>query len=249
MTSVGIAIIAKTPEPGKSKTRLSPPLRPEQCADISACFIEDLAHNIGALAASSGGFIAGYVLYTPAGTEDKLRRLLPDEFRLVLQSAGDLGARLSQGITDIVADGNDAAIIVSSDSPTLPAAYFRQAVDALQREDCIVLCPAFDGGYTFIGLKQAHARLFADMPWSTEAVYQLTLERAAEIGLKVVTTPMWYDVDDAATLALLRADLTGRQLPFETPSSRMPAPRTTAFLEQLDHVALSATAAVGDFAS
>jgi rSAM/selenodomain-associated transferase 1 len=232
MKSVGIAIIAKTPEAGKSKTRLSPPLKPEQCAEISACFIQDLGANIQTLANS--GQCAGYALYTPAGTEEKLRRLLPDEFGLVLQTSGDLGARLLAGIRDILALGHAGAIIVSSDSPTLPAAYFRMAVDKLLSEDCVVLCPAVDGGYTFIGLSRPHARLFEDMPWSTEVVHRLTEERAAEIGLPVFNVPMWYDVDDAATLAILRADLGGDPLPFDTTDDpRMKAPMTEAYLNRL----------------
>jgi len=238
MTSVGIAIIAKTPEPGKSKTRLSPPLKPDQCAAISACFIEDLAGNIQALADESDGRIAGYALYTPEGSEQKLGRLLPGQFGYILQTSGDLGARLAQGITDILAKGHVGAIIVSSDSPTLPAAYFRFAVDRLMREDCIVLCPAVDGGYTFIGVRQAHARLFQDMPWSTEVVYEMTVARAHEIGVPVVKTPMWYDVDDAATLRLLADDLAGAPVPFDCSETRMRAPMTEAFLATLDHLDL-----------
>ena len=78
MTTVAIAIICKTPEAGKSKTRLSPPLTPAQCAELSACFIRDLASNLAALA--DDGRAEGYALYTPAGSEDRLARLLPTPF-------------------------------------------------------------------------------------------------------------------------------------------------------------------------
>jgi rSAM/selenodomain-associated transferase 1 len=233
MISVGIAIIAKTPEAGKSKTRLSPPLRPEQCAELSACFIQDLGAGIQRLADRSDGTIAGYALYTPAGTEQTLGRLLPDRFVYILQTTGDLGARLAQGIRDILAQGHLGAIIVSSDSPTLPSAYFQLAVDKLLAEDCIVLCPALDGGYVFIGVTAAHARLFEDMPWSTDAVHALTVERAREIGVPVYNVPMWYDVDDAETLGVLAADLAGAPLPFVNREPRVDAPMTRAYLKTL----------------
>jgi uncharacterized protein len=55
-----------------------------------------------------------------------------------------------------------------------------------------------------------HAELFVDMPWSTAQVYERTVARAAEIGVPVVTVPGWYDVDDAASLALLLSELDGR---------------------------------------
>ena len=44
--TVAIGIFCKTPAPGLSKTRLSPPLRPEECAALSACFIRDLAGTV-----------------------------------------------------------------------------------------------------------------------------------------------------------------------------------------------------------
>jgi len=233
MKTVAIAIICKTPEAGKSKTRLSPPLAPEQCAELSACFIGDLAANLDGLAGA--GRVSGYALYTPAGSEDRLSRLLPTPFGLVLQSDGDLGARLLDGTRDLLALGHSAAIIVSSDSPTLPRAHFEAAAERLVAEDCVVLCPAIDGGYTFIGLTRPHPELFADMPWSTADVHHLTVERARSIGLPVYELPMWYDVDDAETLAVLRADLAGAPLPFATSQgARMPAPRTAAYLAALD---------------
>ena len=44
-------------------------------------------------------------------------------------------------------------------------------------------------------------------PWSTERVAQQTLERAAELELPVHFLPTWYDVDDVASLRMLRAEL------------------------------------------
>ncbi|NLH82873.1 MAG: glycosyltransferase [Phyllobacteriaceae bacterium] len=234
MKTVAIAIICKTPEPGKSKTRLSPPLAPEQCAAISSCFIRDLSSNIRALAATAP--VAGVALYTPAGSEERLARLLPDDFAFVPQSDGDLGARLDNGIRDILARGHAGAIVVSSDSPTLPHAYFARAVEHLLAEDCVVLCPAIDGGYTFIGLSRPHPELFTDMPWSTEVVHARTVEKARALGLPVHELPIWYDVDDRDTLAVLAADLAGEALPFEREASSRPAPATAAFLAALGSV-------------
>jgi rSAM/selenodomain-associated transferase 1 len=244
MKTAAIAIICKTPEAGKSKTRLSPPLAPEQCAELSACFIRDLAANIAEIA--DHGRVSGYALYTPAGSEERLSRLLPTPFGLVLQSEGDLGARLLAGVRDLLALGHAAAIIVSSDSPTLPRAIFEAAVERLSAEDCVVLCPALDGGYTFIGLTRPHPELFVDMPWSTADVHRLTVERARAIGLPVHELPMWYDVDDRDTLALLRADLAGEPLPFpSTDAERMPAPTTAAWLAGLDAGVISAVGVAG----
>jgi rSAM/selenodomain-associated transferase 1 len=200
-------LFCKTPVAGQSKTRLSPPLHPEECAALSACFIRDLANTIDEVVRD--GTAVGYAVYTPAGTEDALRKLLPSSFRLLLQSGDGLGTRLAHAMRILLAR-HDGAILVNADSPTLPAAILRAAVEATRRGDAVVLSPALDGGYTLIGLSKMHEPLFVDIPWSTAQVYGRTLARAAEIALPVVNVPGWYDVDDAASLALLVSELDGR---------------------------------------
>jgi hypothetical protein len=83
------------------------------------------------------------------------------------------------------------------------------------------------------------------MPWSTEVVFEITLERAKETGLPVHVLPMWYDVDDAETLEILKADLAGEPLPFATEDfRRKPGRRTRTFLAGLtDETAFSILAA------
>ena len=228
-SSVAVAIICKTPRPGRSKTRLSPPLRPEECAGISACFIHDLAGTIAGLAGD--GRAAGYAVYPPAGTEAELRALLPGGFGLVLQGEGDLGARLDKGIRDLIAAGHAGAILINSDSPTLPRAIVYAAVDAVLSGDNLVISPAFDGGYTLIGLSKPHPRLFADIPWSTDVVYELTLKRAREIDLPVIALDGWYDVDDGASYAMLERELDGVCPPFATGPAQ-DAPKTRAFVRR-----------------
>lgn len=231
MSTVAVAIICKTPASGLSKTRLSPPLRAEECAAISACFIRDLSKTIAGLV--DDGDVTGYAVYTPLGSEATLRPLLPDCFRLILQGEGNLGDRLLKGAADLLDAGHSGAILVNSDSPTLPGAILRQAVDAVRSGDNVVLSPAIDGGYTLVGLSKPHARLFDDIPWSTPDVYRLTLDRAREIGLPAVAVPAWYDVDDAASFQMLEAELAGRRPAFAPENMRgSEAQATRQFLRQ-----------------
>jgi rSAM/selenodomain-associated transferase 1 len=220
--TIAIGIFCKTPIAGYSKTRLSPPLRPEECATLSACFIRDLAGTIDEL--THAGDVTGYAVFTPAGTETALRPLLPPGFRLLPQCEGDFGTRLSTATRELLAS-HAGAILVNADSPTLPASILRAAVDATRRGG-VVLGPALDGGYTMIGVSGLHARLYQDIPWSTSEVHRKTVERAAEIGLPVVNVPGWYDVDDAASLALLESELAGEPPAFaQVAGARAPATR------------------------
>lgn len=226
MQTVAIGIFCKTPAPGLSKTRLSPPLRPDECAAISACFIRDLTATIAEVARDGGS--TGYAVYTPVGTESALRTLLPGGFRLLPQCEGDFGVRLMTATSELLRT-HAGAIMVNADSPTLPAAILSAAVSATRRGNAVVLSPALDGGYTLIGVSQTHTRLYQDIPWSTSTVFEKTVERAAEIDLPVVTVPGWYDVDDAASLATLESELAGAP-PFADAFPGADAPATRAHL-------------------
>jgi rSAM/selenodomain-associated transferase 1 len=228
-STVAVAIVCKAPIAGQSKTRLSPPLWPDECAALSACFIRDLSGTVQSLA--EDGDIAGYAVYTPRGSEAVLRPLLPDRFKLILQGEGDLGARMLASISGLLATGHAGAVLIGSDMPTLPISILRNAVQAVRGNDCLVLSPALDGGYTLIGLSRPHAGLFSDIPWSTSDVYRLTLDRARGLGLPVVNLPGWYDVDDAASFSMLEDEMRGLRPAFaERTLIGTDAPATRAFL-------------------
>ena len=228
-------MMIKAPRPGASKTRLSPPLTPEEAAALSACFLRDttanIAHVVRAHAPGGGGApAAGVAAYTPTGMEAAFDGLLPDGFTMVAQREEGFGGRLVGAVEDLLAVGYGSVCLIDSDSPTLPAAALAAAVEALaQPGDRLVLGPSEDGGYYLIGVKAAHHRLFEDITWSTEHVTPQTLERAAELGLEVVQLPTWYDVDDRATLRSLCEELFGGQ-GARAAAGGYPAPRTREFL-------------------
>lgn len=226
--TIAVGILCKTPAAGISKTRLSPPLSPGECAEISACFIRDLAETVAGL---SG--ITPFAIYTPRGSEAALRAMLPARFRLHPQVDGDFAMRVQAALSDLLAMDHAGAILVNSDSPTLPTAILQQAVEETRLRDAVVLSPALDGGYTLIGLSKIHAHLFFDIPWSTPDVYRLTLERAREASMPVVNVPAWYDVDDVGTFELLKDELAGRPMPFAHGIAGAPARHTRSFVAEL----------------
>jgi rSAM/selenodomain-associated transferase 1 len=198
--------MAKSPRPGKVKTRLSPPLTPEQASALNICFIRDTTENIQQ--AAEAGNSAGIVVYTPVGDEAAFEGILPTDFQLLGQRGDGFGERLLHACEDLFACGFSAVCLIDSDSPTMPQDALLQAVSSLSRPgDRMVLGGSDDGGYYLIGLKRLHHRLFERIDWSTERVFAQTLERAMEIGLEAELLPTWYDVDDDATLERLRREL------------------------------------------
>lgn len=201
-----LAVMAKAPRPGKVKTRLSPPLTPQQASALNICFIRDTTENIRQV--TEAGNSVGVVAYTPIGDEAAFEGLLPPAFQLLGQRGEGFGERLLHVSEDLFACGFSAVCLIDSDSPTMPQDALLEAVEALSRAgDRMVLGGSDDGGYYLLGMKRLHHRLFEQIDWSTERVFAQTLERAKEIGLKAELLPTWYDVDDAATLDRLRREL------------------------------------------
>jgi rSAM/selenodomain-associated transferase 1 len=223
-----IGVMAKAPRAGYSKTRLCPPLQPSQAADLSAAFLRDITENI-ALAARDAP-IQGYIAYAPKGQEALFDGhiaagtglLLADGTPPAPPGVRGFGKCLLHAITGLFDLGHRSAVVLNSDSPTLPTALLaRTAVVLAQGGNRIVLGPADDGGYYLLGMTAAHAHLFADIAWSTDSVAEATRQRAAALGLEVVELARWYDVDDAASLRrLIDGDAPSGLVPYDAPFTR-----------------------------
>lgn len=233
-----LTVMAKAPRAGRVKTRLSPPLTLDQTAALNICFLRDTTENLASVALT-----AGLISYTPVGDEALFAGLLPETFALVPQRGDGFGERLLFAAQDILALGYGSVCLIDSDSPTVPAVAYAQAVQALAAPgDRVVLGPSHDGGYYLIGLKQPHPEPFDRITWSTSTVLAETRGRCLEAGLEVVDLPLWYDVDDAPTLALLQAELLQDQPPTFTSLPGYPAPHTRQFLLALSAAATRGTA-------
>jgi rSAM/selenodomain-associated transferase 1 len=230
--SCAIAVMAKAPRPGHSKTRLSPPLTPDEASGMSAAFLRDITENIRL--ASQQAEIAGYVAYAPARLEGLFDGVLAQGTKLLLAdgSAGvaegveGFGRSLLHATTALFALGHSAVCVLNSDSPTLPTACLVQAAQLLSAGDRVVLGPAEDGGYYLLGMTALHPQLYAGVNWSTERVAAQTRAAAAAIGLPAHELPAWYDVDDRSALARLIADLDD--------GTGFAAPATAAYVQAMN---------------
>jgi rSAM/selenodomain-associated transferase 1 len=174
-----MGVMAKVPRSGRVKTRLVPPLTPDQASALSECFLRDVAASIATAAATDHARIQGVAVYLADGEEQDFRHVLPREFLLLAQRGGHLGERLFHAAVDLLKAGFHSVCLVNADSPTLPSSLLGEAVLALQAPgDRVVLGPASDGGYYLIGLKRAHRRLFEEISWSTSSVFAQTFAGA-----------------------------------------------------------------------
>src|SRR6266705_464099 len=197
-----LAIMTKAPQAGQVKTRLVPPLKPDEAAEFKRFFLRDTTTAIANSAMANDA--CGIAVYTPIGSESAYTDILPDNFRLLPQRGERFGERLYFAALDLFNCGFKSVCLIDSDSPTVPPENFAQAIKLLQRPgDRVVLGPCDDGGYYLIGLKKPHRELFERIDWSTERVLAQTMERAREIRLEVELLEPGYDVDDGASLRRL----------------------------------------------
>jgi rSAM/selenodomain-associated transferase 1 len=243
-----MGVMAKAPRPGFSKTRLCPPLRPDQAAALSAAFLRDITENI--TLAGRQAAITPYVAYAPEGAEALFDghlaggtgRLLADGSPLMPTDIRGFGRSLLHAVLAMLARGHGSAVVLNSDSPTLPTALLVRTARALAADgDRVVLGPADDGGYYLLGMKAAHAHLFANIAWSTDSVAASTRMRAAELGLDVVELPSWYDVDDHDSLNRLVQGTPGGLprglLPYAAPFTALALARMGWRVRDLDQAA------------
>ena len=227
-----LAVMTKAPQAGRVKTRLVPPLTPEEAAELNKCFLRDTAaaisiacsrrpagdaskmqfEHVGASHSEAATAACGIAVYTPVGAESAYADILPADFSLLPQRGDGFGERLYFAVEDLFKCGFESVCLIDSDSPTVPAENFAEAVERLStNEDRVVLGPSDDGGYYLIGVKKPHRHLFEQIDWSTERVLNQTMQRATEIGIEVKLLPTGYDVDDRAGLRRLCNELLGEQ--------------------------------------
>ncbi len=185
-----LGVFAKAPIAGQVKTRLSPPLLPEQAAQL---YRTSLAETLLRFSGRPFDLVIFY-----AGSEDYFVRNYPQLPRQP-QIGNDLGARMANALQDLLLAGYQQAALIGSDSPDLPLSHVAQAFSALQRTD-VVIAPAADGGYVLIGESCHHPPLFSEMPWSRANLMQQTEQLLAERQIPWQQLPGWEDIDDAASL-------------------------------------------------
>jgi len=212
------AVMTKAPCAGRVKTRLVPPLTAAEAAQLNVCFLRDTAAVISQACAEGA---RGIAVYTPVGAEADYVDILPGEFQLVPQRGNGFGERLEHAVEDLFAIGFASVCLIDSDSPTVPSEFYMAAARLLSMHgDRVVLGPSEDGGYYLIGMKQNHRRLFQNIDWSTERVFEQTKTRAEELGVEVELLPPCYDVDDRATLRRLCDELLNEKSIDRAPNTR-----------------------------
>lgn len=193
-----LVVLAKTPLPGRVKTRLCPPLTMAGAAAFAAAALDDTL-DVADAVDWSARFLA---------LDSDIERWDRPGWRRFRQCSGGLDRRIGHALeTARRATGGAPVLLVGMDTPHLRAGDLRAARDALARCDAI-LGPAEDGGYWIIGLRYPSAELVADVPMSADNTAAVQMQRLRTAGLSVALACSYRDID---TIDDARAAARGRE--------------------------------------
>jgi len=200
-TSRCCVLLSKPAEPGRVKTRLLPVLTPQQAAELHQAFLDDLIPRL-----LEGRFDLA-IAWAMKDGED-----LPESPAAAFRQRGaDLGERLYNALARVATRKRFVAAI-GSDHPELSIEVIEQGFDLLEGTAEVVLGPAEDGGYYFIGARSdlLSRELFSDIHWGTSSVLSATVDRCTRMSLTLGLLPRGHDVDRPKDLErlenLLRSD-------------------------------------------
>lgn len=189
-----LVVIAKAPVAGLSKTRLCPPLDPQQAATLAEAALAD---TLQAVAWTPGAARRVLVLDGEPGP------WLPDGFELIAQRGTAFGERLAHAVHDV----GEALLMLGMDTPQVTRSQLAGALERLDGPAVdALLGPTSDGGYWAIGLAAPDPSVFDDVPMSTSQTGAAQRARLDALGLRTARLETLRDVDtfeDAIAVATL----------------------------------------------
>lgn len=191
--SVRLVVIAKSPQPGRSKTRLMPPCDGPQAARLAEASLNDTLRAVAAARC------AERVLALAGAPGD----WLPVGFRIVDQGEGTLDRRLAH----VFSRCPGPTLLIGMDTPQVEPWLLEESMAALEAPGTdAVLGHAEDGGYWAIGLRRPDPRAFVGVPMSVAETGARQEEALRGLGLRVDLLPTLRDVDlidDARAVAAM----------------------------------------------
>src|SRR5579883_1569978 len=200
MSDTALAIMARYPEAGKTKTRLAQATGNEVAAQLYRAFLTDLARRF------AGTTFDLHWAFTPPAIDYQsfVATLAPALARYMAcfpQQGDDFGTRLHNVFRQTAGRNYPYTVLIGSDSPHICRETVAQARAALEQAD-VVLGPADDGGYYLIAMREPHD-VFSTIPMSTSVVAARTIARADKLGLTTRLIQPLFDVDEYPDLLRL----------------------------------------------
>ena len=181
-----LILFVKNKETGRVKTRLAKTIGDEKAMVVYQALIDHTKSILDPLPVHK---VVYYSKQIP----------LRDQFPISLydkeiQPQGDLGQKMAHAFQTQFRLGAKQVMIIGSDCPELTTEILEQGLQLLKEKD-VVLGPAKDGGYYFLGMNSFHPQLFENKAWSTADVLLDTILDLDKATLTYHLLPTLGDVD------------------------------------------------------
>lgn len=204
-----LIVFIKYPEPGKVKTRLAKDIGNEKACAIYKLLAEKVIKKVFIKNPSTYDV---HFFFTPADKETEistwLKPILNDnqgiktQFRT--QEGRNLGEKMSNAFKEILQEkGCKKCIIIGTDCPEIDTTLIENAFGVLKEKD-IVIGPCTDGGYYLLGMSRPVPvsfeqgfvpDLFIDIDWSTDRVFEQTMEKVRKNNVSCSILKILTDID------------------------------------------------------
>lgn len=190
-----LLIFTRNPEKGKVKTRLAKTIGDDAALEFYKYLLQHTQEVTKDLE------VVKQVFYSEKIPENDLW----DEeiFQKRLQKGADLGERMKNAFVKGFAEGFEQIVIIGSDLLELTTADLQQAFSDLKKHDAVI-GPAKDGGYYLLGMKKLHPDVFSNKNWSTNTVFEETLNdfKTEKVALlrELNDIDVYEDIEDKTIL-------------------------------------------------
>jgi rSAM/selenodomain-associated transferase 1 len=190
-----VLFFVKYPFQDKVKTRLAAELGEEVVIELYKNFVLDMLSTIRRLN------VPIRIYFHPESAGDKMKGWLGEQYAYIAQEGSNLGQRMKNALAQTFEENFSRAILVGSDIPDLPADFLIQALQSLESHHAVI-GPSSDGGYYLIGFSKAHflPKAFDGISWSTENVFQQTIDVLEKHSSNIHILLQWFDVDTPVDL-------------------------------------------------
>ena len=189
-----VLLIAKSPVPGRVKTRLGAEVGMDLAAELAAAaFLDTVRSCAGAVGVDRCRLaLEGDIAESPYAA--RLAAAL-DGWAVFAQRGDDLAERLAFSYVDLAAEEDGPVVQIGMDTPQVTSADLTGALDGLVTDDA-VLADAEDGGWWALGLTDPRrGEQLVGVPMSTPSTGALTRAALEHAGLSVGRGPVLRDVD------------------------------------------------------
>ena len=185
-----ILLFVKYPEPGKVKTRLAETIGDDDAAKLYSHFVKDILITL------RNAEQKVIVCHDDRWPKEQYVQWLGDDMSFFAQQGDGLGQKMRNAFVNAFDKGIDNAIIIGSDIPDIHAEIFTRAFAAMGKHPAVI-APTADGGYYLIGFtaKGFLPGIFDNIDWSTEKVFNQTMQIFQHHKTNYYGLNRWFDVD------------------------------------------------------